>query len=57
MEIDNSYLAFCFDEACSYYEQMIKEKRTPVYEHDDKANRKPDGAINSISEWYKSMGV
>ena len=57
MEIDNSYIAFCFDEACAYYTKMVKEDRIPRYEADDSSNRKQSGAINSITEWYKSMGV
>lgn len=56
MDIDNSYLAFCFDEACAYYVSMVKDERTPVYET-ERTNLKKDGAINSIAEWYKSMGV
>ena len=41
LNIENDYVAFCFDEACSIVIKNLKDKncRPPVFDEDIKANR------------------
>nr|DAP78571.1 MAG TPA: hypothetical protein [Caudoviricetes sp.] len=47
MGIDDEYTAFCFDEACNYILNRIRDGETPVYEVE----------TNSMSDFYARLGV
>lgn len=39
MFMEDPYTAYCFDEACAYLLQCLKDKKTPHFPGDAKENR------------------
>lgn len=45
MGVEDSYTAYCFDEACFYFEVCLASGKTPVYE----------SKAHSFSEFYDRL--
>lgn len=54
MGIDDSYTAFCFDEACSYIVSQLKEGNEPIFKEgkDSNGNAKH---YNNPSDFYRKF--
>ena len=46
MGIEDSYTAFCFDEACAYFEGMVQKGESPRYKR----------KVKSMKEFYREVG-
>lgn len=51
--ISDSYTAFCFDEACDYIVNQLRDGKNIIWEHKGKTKT---GTIMP-SDFYKSLGV
>jgi hypothetical protein len=41
LDINDSYIAFCFDEACMYIVDQLKENNKPRFSDDEQSYNKP----------------
>lgn len=57
MGLDGDYCAYCFDMACMYLYQALKEGKELHFKGDEIKEKKNIKHYNSIAEFYKSLGV
>lgn len=52
----NDYEAYCFDEACMFLYNALKDKKQLHFKGDKKQNKNPKH-FKSFGQFYKSLGV
>lgn len=57
--VNDTYVAFCLDEACSYiYNRLQKGDTVKAWEQEEKlANQIEIQHVDSISDFYKQLGI
>ena len=57
INIENDYIAYCFDEACIFLLSALKDGKKLKFDGDENQNKKPMKHFKSIREYYESLGV
>lgn len=53
--IDDTYLAFCFDEACAYILKRIQDGEEPIIKENQKGDKKVKNHISKPSDIYNKF--
>lgn len=57
MGLENDYCAYCFDEACMFLYQALKEGKKLKLKGDKPEKENKPKHYSSIGEFYKALGV